>query len=161
MSLGQHIKLDIGSGDPSTNEVQAEGFIKQDIEAYPGIDLVCDIRDLNKHLTKGQCNVIRASHVLEHFGTHEVDTVIAMLYELIEEGGTLEIFVPNFAWHASLVQRGNDEQAVYYAFGGQLDEWDYHKTGFTPSILYNKLIKAGFKDVLVEEGSSLYAKATH
>lgn len=158
-SVLKHLKLDIGSGDPSTNEKQADGYLKQDIEAYPGIDLMCDIRDIPKYLPPESCLEIRASHVLEHFGTKEVDKVLSMLYSLLEPGGKLIIYVPNFRWHAQLVLNGHDEKAVYYAFGGQLDEWDYHKTAFTPATLHNKLVKAGFT-CFVEEETSLYAEAT-
>lgn len=154
-----HIWLDIGSGDPSTTELQAQGYLKQDIEGYPGIDLVCDIRDLDKHLKPGQCAKIRASHVMEHFGTREVDGIYTMLYNLLEDGGELEVIVPNFRWHARLVQEGRDIEAVYYCFGGQLDAWDYHKTGYTPSILYQKLTTADFKDIQIEEQTSLICHA--
>lgn len=154
-----HIWLDIGSGDPSTNEKQADGYLKQDIEGYPGIDLVCDIRDLDKHLRGGQCAKLRASHVMEHFGTSEVDGIFTMLYNLLEDDGVFEVIVPNFRWHARLVLEGRDKDAVYYAFGGQLDAWDFHKTGFTPSILFEKLQAAGFKDIQIDEQTSIICQA--
>jgi len=155
----EHMLLDIGSGTPEDGEFQPEGYVLNDIEAHPGIDLVCDIRELDKHVKRGQCRVIRASHVLEHFGTQEVDQVLKMLYGLIERDGMIHIFVPNFVWHAQLIFEGRDQDAVTYAFGGQKDEWDYHKTGFTPNILGKKLKKAGFQDITICIASSLEARA--
>ena len=149
------VKIDIGSGDPRTNEKQADGFLRQDIEPYEGIDLVCDIRDLDKHVEAGSCEHLRASHVLEHFGTKEVDEVIAMIYKLLCKGGIFEIYVPNFKWHSKLVMEGEHEKAVYYCFGGQLDDWDYHKTGFTTYILEKKLTEAGFKIQSIDDDSSI------
>lgn len=154
-----HIVIDLGAGDPSTNEQQAKGYLKQDIAAYPGIDLVCDIKDLRQYINEGECDKIRMSHVLEHFGTKESDTIIKMVYDLLSPRGIFEVIVPNFRWHMRLVTEGKDKEAVYYAFGGQLDKWDYHKTGFTPNILFDKLKSAGFADVQIEEQTSIICKA--
>jgi predicted SAM-dependent methyltransferase len=155
----EKIKLDVGAGDPSSGENQAEGYTLHDVQPYKGIDLVCDVFDLPKHLENGSCSKVRASHVIEHFGTKETQKVLKIFYDLLEVGGELEIIVPNFKWHAQLVMEGNERDAVYYAFGGQLDEWDFHKTGFTPDILFEELIKARFKDLEVSDESSITARA--
>lgn len=153
------MKLDIGSGNPVEGEVQAGAdFVLNDIEPHPGIDLVCDIKDLYKHINPGWCSYIRASHVLEHFGTKEVDEVMIMLHSLLETGGQFEVIVPNFTWHATLVASGRDEEAVTYAFGGQLDQWDYHKTGFTHRILKNKLESSGFNHIEIQDMTSLVCR---
>lgn len=151
--------LDCGAGDPSTNEVQAKGYTLQDIEPLPGIDIVCDLVDLDKHVQPKSLEKLRLSHLLEHFPTNSIVGLLEMLYGLLEPGGEIEIFTPNFRWHADLVQQGQDEQAVYYAFGGQLDAWDFHKTGFTPAILYNRLEQAGFIGIRIDPNTSLQALA--
>lgn len=138
------IKIDLGAGNPAEGENQAQGYMLQDIEAHPGIELVCDIRDLGGHLEPGSVETFRASHVLEHFSRKELHEVLVMLYNLLQLGGTVEITVPNFRYHAQLVLQGDEEQGELYAFGGQLDEWDYHKVGLTPLILTKYLEKAGF-----------------
>jgi len=153
----KHMKLDIGSGNPSQGEVQPEGYVLNDIEHHANIDLVCDIKNLAQYIPKEFCSEVRASHILEHFGTKETVEVMKMIYRILEHGGEFEIFVPNFKWHAMLMATGNDEMGVHYAFGGQLDEYDYHKTGFSPKILYNRLTEAGFVNIKVEDGSSLHA----
>ena len=158
--MDKHIKLDIGAGDQRDGESSPEGFIKQDVDAsIPGIDLVCNMTELIDRLGPESCSVVRASHVLEHFGIHEQDKNFKMLYDLLEPDGRIEIIVPNFKWHSKLVMEGREEEAVYYAFGGQLDEWDYHKYGFTPDILFNKLTSAGFGEIQIYDGSSIEATA--
>jgi predicted SAM-dependent methyltransferase len=154
-----HMRLDIGSGDPEGGELQPEGYVLNDIEPHKNIDLVCDIRDLDKYVPKGYCSEIRASHILEHFGTNEVVEIIKMIHSLLEEKGKFIIFVPNFKWHMELLMAGNDEQAVYYAFGGQKDKYDYHKTGFTLKILIKDLEENGFKITELFDGTSIECHA--
>ena len=154
-----HIVIDLGSGDPSTPEVQAVGYLKQDIAPYAGIDLVCDIRSLRQYINENECDKIRMSHVLEHFTIKEGDDIVKMIYDLLAPRGVFEVIVPNFRWHARLVMSGRDKEAVYYCFVGQLDEWDYHKTAYTPAILFEKLQKAGFSDIQIDEQTSIICNA--
>ena len=139
------MRLDIGSGNPAQGEVQPNGFVLNDVEKHPNIDLVCNIKDLLKFIPEGFCSECRASHILEHFGTNEVVEVVKIVNKLLEPGGRLTIFVPNFLWHVQLVLEDHEKEAVHYAFGGQLDEFDYHKTAFTPKILQKLLEENGFK----------------
>lgn len=149
------MRLDIGAGNPLQGESQGEGYVLNDVEAHQGIDLVCNITDLGKHIEKEQCSEIRASHVLEHFGRKEGEQVIQLLHSLLENNGLLLIYVPNFKWHAQLLLSGQDEQAEYYAYGGQLDEFDYHKTGFTVNRLKQLLEKNGFTVAKMFESTSI------
>jgi predicted SAM-dependent methyltransferase len=154
-----HMKLDIGSGNPLQGEIQPNGYVLNDVEPHENIDLVCDIKYLSKYVPDGYCSEIRASHILEHFGTKEVIEVIKMIHSLLEPNGALTIYVPNFKWHAELVLSGNDEDGVHYAFGGQLDQYDYHKTGFTPKILRKYLEENSFKIISMVDSTSIECHA--
>jgi hypothetical protein len=137
------------------NTRQVEGYTHHDVKPYPGIDIVCDIWDIGKHVEADSCEEVQLTHVLEHFSNEEVPKLLALIRSILKPGGTFYLEVPNFAWHAELVQQGRAEEAVYYAFGGQLDEWDYHKTGFTPTLLEKKLNEAGFEKIDIDGWSSL------
>jgi predicted SAM-dependent methyltransferase len=137
------------------NERQVPGYKHHDVKPYPGIDYVCDIWDIGKHVESGECEEVQLTHVLEHFSKAEVPKLLAIIKSLLAPGGTFYVEVPNFAWHAELVSQGKAEEAVYYAFGGQLDEWDFHKTGFTPTILGRTLTEAGFVDIDIDGWTSL------
>lgn len=139
------------------NNRQIEGFKHHDVLELPGIDYVCELRDIGNFVKPESCTEIHFTHALEHFPTKEVPGVLDLIYSLLRPGGKLYIEVPNFAWHAQLVADGEERKAVYYAFGGQLDQWDFHKTGFTPKILQEELEDAGFKDIKVVDGSTLTA----
>lgn len=137
------------------NTRQEPGWTHHDVKPYPGIDIVCDIWDLPQHAK--DCTKIQMTHVLEHFGHKETIPLLEMLKSLLVPRGELYLEVPNFAWHAELVLQGQAEKAVYYAFGGQLDEWDFHKTGFTPTILQARLEEAGFTDINIDGWDTLTA----
>lgn len=137
--------LDIGSGNSEENEYAPPGFVYQDIEKYDNTDLVCDIRDLREHIESGQCKVIRASHVMEHFGHQEIDSIFSMIYDLLEPGGMFHITVPDLESQAEkLLNVDNQYQIMVEMFGGQKDDLDFHKMGFTPEILKNVLERNGF-----------------
>jgi predicted SAM-dependent methyltransferase len=153
------MKLDLGSGNPDQGEVQPEGYVLNDIEPHKNIDLVCDIKDLTEFVPERSCSEIRASHILEHFGTKEVVEIVKIVKFLLVDGGMFTIFVPNFRWHAELMMTGNDEMAVHYAFGGQLDQYDYHKTGFSPKILRKLLEENGFVVLQMIDGPSIECHA--
>lgn len=158
--IGEHLKIDLGSGNPEEGENQPKGFILQDIQPHKNITLVCDILDLDKHIKKGQCQHIRLSHVLEHFTRKEVVFILKMVYELLEDGGVIEVHVPNLKWHMQLLQENKDEEAVNYCFGSQKDEYDQHKTGFTPNILFIRLTEAGFTIDTINIEHSIHVLAT-
>jgi len=102
---------------------------------------------------------VRMCHVLEHFTINEGIKVIEDVYKLLEPKGEFIIFVPNFRWHAELVNTGSDEMAVHYAFGGQKDEYDLHKTGFTPKILKKRLEENGFEVISITNDTSIECHA--
>lgn len=155
------MKLDIGAGNPAEGENQAnKDYVLQDAEAHAGIDIVCDIRDLDKHIELNFCSEIRASHVLEHFHSKELqEKILPMLKNLLQENGILNIIVPNFEWHCDLVKQGHDEKAVFYAFGGGLDKYDHHYTGWTPRLANKWLTEAGFEIVDFYVDSCVHVKA--
>lgn len=144
------IRLIVGA-----NDRQVEGYIHHDVLPLPGIDIVCEFWDLPKHVEAGSCEEIQVTHVLEHFPMKRTVEVLELLYDLLQDGGELYVEVPNFHWHAEMIlQNPRDRQIVEYAFGGQVDQWDFHYNGFTPEILEEDLIMAGFSvDELLPESS--------
>lgn len=155
------MKLDIGAGNPSEGENQAgNDYVLQDISAHTGIDIVCDIRDLDKHVESDFCSEIRASHVLEHFHSKElIFHILPMIKRCLQKDGILNIIVPNFEYHCELLKAGQDELAVFYAYGGGLDDWDYHKTGWTPRLAVKWLTDAGFEIVDFKVDTCVHVKA--
>ena len=153
-------KWDLCCGNPSEGESQADGFFLHDVNKdIPGLDLACNLLDLDKHLENNSVDHFRLSHAIEHFTIPEGKKILKMLFKLLKTDGKLTIIVPNFLWHAELLRSGQEEQAVYYCFGGQLDEYDIHKTAYTPTILKNRLQEAGFALISLLDESSITVEA--
>lgn len=149
------MKLILCAGDRQT-----EGYTHHDVKPLNGIDIVCDLHDIGKYVQKGTCERIEFTHALEHFPTKEIVPLLQMIRELLIPTGELYLEVPNFEWHARLLlEEHRDRDAVYYAFGGQEDEWDFHKTAFTETILREDLEMAGYQDIRVFNQTSLMAFA--
>jgi predicted SAM-dependent methyltransferase len=136
-----------------------DGYVHHDVKPMKGIDIVCDLLDIQKRVEPGSCERIEFTHALEHFPTKDIVGILDMIRSLLKPGGELYVEVPNFSWHMKLVQEGRERDAVYYAFGGQEDKWDFHKTAFTKKILEEDLMMAGFVDINVADNSSLEATA--
>jgi predicted SAM-dependent methyltransferase len=132
-----------------------EGYKHHDVKALDGIDYACDLYDIGKHVENGSCDEVQMTHALEHFSTAETQKVLTLMKDLLKKGGTLYIEVPNFQWHAQLALGGRDRDAIHYCFGGQEDEYDFHKTGFTPTLLTEELANAGFKVQRIDPASSI------
>lgn len=123
------IKLDLGAGDVSPPEFTPLGH-RHGSEIFP----------LNR---AGDVDVIRASHVLEHFSRDQTDVVLRNWFDALKPGGEIRVAVPDFNKIAQL-QLAGDPLAVGYAMGGQLDQDDFHKTLFDEKALRFALASAGF-----------------
>lgn len=147
-------RLHIGSG---TRRIP--GFLNLDVDgSLPGVDIVGDVRDLSK-LGGGSFSSIYLSHILEHIPVADVEGVLAELNRILADGGELRVSVPdldkicryyvaNIDW---FVPPNSPWLGLFY--GGQRNEFDFHKGGFNFAYLKYLLEKAGFTDVR-EVGSS-------
>src|SRR5690242_6336695 len=110
----QEIKLDLGA-----EAVSPEGYIPRGhfhgTEIYP------------LPFEDGSIDVIRASHVLEHFPTNEVPKVVKHWASKLKPGGVLKIAVPDFEWIAKAYIDGMNVPIEGYTMGGQTDGDDFHK----------------------------------
>ncbi len=139
------LKLHLGCGPRNI-----PGFIHVDIIDAPHIDYrssvdnLCDFSD-------GSVDLIYASHVLEHFGRHEVEAVLKGWYRVLVPGGMARIAVPDFAAVVALYgQEGLKDGLsglVGLVCGGQRNQYDFHKIIFDESYLSFLLRKVGFQDI--------------
>jgi hypothetical protein len=145
------MRLVIGAGDR-----RLLGFVHHDIQPLQGIDIVCDLFDLTHYVSAGSCQEIHMTHVLEHFPMADVLSVLEIVYSLLEKGGKLYLEVPNFEWQAQeLIRNPLNRKIVEYAYGGQLNQWDFHYNGFTPDILAEDLVTADFRVDELRPNSSI------
>lgn len=137
------------------------GYLTHDIQDLPNIDICCDFWDLPKYIDAGSLEEIQITHVLEHFPLADTIAALHLMWGLLDEAGKIYIEVPNFKWHAEMILKDpTDRQIVEYAYGGQLNKWDFHYNGFTPEILKEDLEEVGFKVISLEPNSSIECWAT-
>lgn len=142
------IRVNLGSGT-----VPLEGFVNVDaLPDAPGVDVVADI---SKPLPfdDASADMVYAVHVLEHFATDDVPALLADWRRVIRPGGELLVAVPDLELIARTLMDRNgwftppSNPWLGAIYGGQKDEYDFHKTGFTAPWLASLLHDAGFGNV--------------
>jgi SAM-dependent methyltransferase len=130
------VRLNIGAGD-----VPIDGFTSVDRkngqEAYP-LGYADDSVD-----------EIRASHILEHFGHSEVALVLQDWIRALKPGGRIRLSVPDFAVIAERYHRrlAPSKEIFGYVFGGQVDEDDFHRSGYNETSLRSLMQWAGLERI--------------
>ena len=136
------MKLHLGCG-----KKHIPGFIHVDLEDHPHVNFRVPVN----HLDFAQSNtvdLIYASHVLEHFGRHEIEQVLGEWFRVLRPGGILRVAVPDFAAVARRYQEtGELPELVGLVSGGQRNEYDFHKMVFDEKLLRERLMQAGFASV--------------
>jgi len=99
------------------------------------------------YIENDSCEEIRASHILEHFGAAEVFKVVSDWVSKLKIGGVLKIAVPNFEKVASDYVSKKETNPSGYLMGGQVDEYDFHKSLFDKESLTQLMGAAGLKDI--------------
>ncbi|RED52516.1 class I SAM-dependent methyltransferase [Aestuariispira insulae] len=124
------------------------------LNAQPGdhVDIVGDCRDLSQ-FADGSVADIYISHTLEHLSyAGELVPTLKGFHRVMKPGARLLISVPNMDVLCRMItHEGTDTKMRYQLmrmlFGGQVDDWDYHKVGFTPDLLAAFLGEAEFETV--------------
>lgn len=139
------LKLHIGCGIR-----HFPGYVHVDILDAPHIDHCCLVNKLSD-FADGSASLIYASHVLEHFGRHEVEDVLKEWHRVLAPGGILRTAVPDFAAVVDMYEheglKDGKSGLVGLVCGGQRNEYDFHKVIFDEPFLTYLLAKTGFCDI--------------
>jgi predicted SAM-dependent methyltransferase len=136
------MKLHIGCGD-----VHLEDWVNIDISRESAADRLDNVRFLET-VDDWSCDIIYASHVLEHFGRHECMEVLSVWKTKLKSGGILRLAVPNLGEVFQTWMYGKDlSELLGFLYGGQKDPYDYHKMGFDEGSLRRILKEVGFSEV--------------
>ena len=146
MSKEQPLRLHLGG------EEAREGWKIVNIQAKPGVDFVGPCHDLSR-FADGSVTEIYASHVYEHLGyVTELPQAMREAHRVLKKWGVLRVSVPDMERLCELFLTpgigANDRYKLMRIFmGGQLDEFDFHKTMFDMSLLESLLRHVGFTKV--------------
>ncbi len=147
------MKLNLGAGSQPLL-----GFVNYDL-AYPDLAITGDLEvETGVWLRKaavyplpepftGEVELIRASHVLEHFGHREVGNVLRDWIRCLAPGGILKLAVPDMVAVCGNYLSGVEQPTLAYVYGGQVDENDFHKCGFDEENLRDVLSELGLVDI--------------
>jgi len=120
------------------------------IQDGPDVDHVGDAVDLSP-FDDEIFDELYASHILEHFDYNgPLQKALKEWYRVLKPEGKLYISVPDMEVLCKLfVRQGITAQARFHLirmmFGGHVDEYDYHHTGFYLAFLNKVLAEAGFQ----------------
>lgn len=129
-----------------------EGWKILNAQPGDGVDFVGDCADLGR-FANGSVDEIYASHVLEHLGYQShLPRALKEFWRVLKPGGVARISVPDFEvlCRQFLDPRATHEDRFHcmrMAFGGQIDEFDFHHVGLTHEFLSQYLYAAGFSRV--------------
>ena len=120
LNLGGTETLSGGPGSPTL-----EGFVNVDIRDLLGVNVVCDIRNGLPAEWMGKVEIIRASHVIEHFHPDEVKDIVRYWASFLKEDGEIWLYCPNGELLARQFVNGEISCDVFsrQMFGNQ----DYHE----------------------------------
>lgn len=126
-------------------------WIIVNVEDRPGVDVRGNCTDLSM-FPDGSAVEIYASHVYEHLGYQdELPRALDEAHRVLMPGGRLRISVPDLEILCQLfLASAHDLNAQFFVqrmiMGGQMEPFDFHKTGFSYGILTGILKTHGFKD---------------
>lgn len=140
--------VDLGCGaDPI--KIEGAHVLKVDIREDVGPDFRCDVGNLP--FAAGEFDIVYSSHVLEHFSRDRVPKVLDEWLRLLKPNGEFRLIVPNLEWAAKKLLAGETDDMVYNVFyGAQTYNENFHKFGFTPSLITQLLKERGFTRIDIQ-----------
>jgi len=130
---------------------EAEGWHILNIQPGPSVDIVGCVTSIPCETES--VDEIYASHVCEHLSyQNELAIALAEMFRVLKPGGRLMVSVPDLDILCRLfISPHLSEQDRYHIMrimmGGQTDPHDFHKAGFTETILAAFLSNAGFAEM--------------
>ena len=132
--------LDIGCGD-----YKKEGFIGCDCRTTDSVDVIADVRALP--FEDEVFDYVYSSHVIEHFSHREVKDIITEWVRILKKGGIMEVVCPWLRVSALYFFLQPNYEHLMHIYGGQDNEMNYHKCGFTFRQLKELLEQSGIVNV--------------
>jgi len=136
------MKLHIGTGT-----TYLPGWINIDVFSFVRADLYANAMALP--YDRESCDIIYASHVLEHFNRHLISAVLTHWKDLLTVGGILRLSVPDFdAIVKFYTKTGSLDAVTGLLYGGQKNEMNTHHIVFNKETLSLALKQVGFRNIL-------------
>jgi len=132
---------------------RAPGMCNVDITPQPSVDIIDNVM-LLKAFPDNWATSMYACHVLEHFSHTESVEVLKTWFRVLAPGGTIRISVPDidrivkiYAKNWDHFQKDGHSPWVGLLYGGQTDQYDFHKTGWNFCWMAHIMRGIGFVDM--------------
>lgn len=149
-------RIHIGCGG-----VHLDGYLNIDIINENGAaDELCDCTDIFTFHPEfeGKIEEILGLHVFEHFYKDEAIQALQQYYDMLRPDGRLILEMPDFKALCGLVLEGNtDDLTMGYVFGSHSRAGQTHFWGWSPETLRKELVKIGFNEIHVGQGTDYHA----
>ncbi|MHB1354401.1 MAG: class I SAM-dependent methyltransferase [Anaerolineae bacterium] len=142
-------KLHLGCGEKG----HADGWINVDARYLQGVDLVCDLRRIQRYFPNASIEQVFMSHTLEHLNPEQAALILKNINRMLKPKGLLWLAVPDAGRLGQLL--GDICAKRSYAMingilmGGGRNRYDYHRSAFSLPYLVLLLEEAGFTNVRV------------
>ena len=150
-------RLNIGCG----TDIRPD-CINIDIRNLEGVDLMCDVMELDLLLENNSIDEVLAFDIIEHVGFRDTNFLLKKIYDILKPGGRLIARVPDARHHAEqyLAGRYACEDFAYWMYGAQDYEHNFHKTCFDAASISRHLQSVGFSRVTTRpDGVNFIAEA--
>ena len=143
-----------------------EGWTIVNVEDRPGVDVRGSVTDLSMFADQS-VDEIYASHVYEHLSYQgELTQAFNEAARVLKSGGVLRVAVPDLEVLCRLfLQSGHDLDQQWFVqrmiMGGQIEPYDFHKTGFSFGILTGMLQAHGFRQFRRVQSFGLFADTSN
>jgi len=137
------IRLHLGSG-----EINLQGWVNIDAKEDPHIHITEKDFKLD-YFADNSISEIYLCHVLEHFTSTEIDTLMKTFKNKLMPRGILRVSVPDFDSIIEIYKSGGKgiEKIHPILFGGQENPYNFHKSAFNKIKLKKLFKKFEFKNI--------------
>ena len=144
-------KLNIACG-----QMILDGWVNIDCFPGPGVDVVCDARDLS--YDNSSVDEVVMLHDIEHFTLDDACMIIRKIFKMLKPGGSIIIEAPDVFKAVKNTPSGEFE-AIKGIFGDITElrkgkDGYQHKWGWTGNLIQQELASAGFNVSEVMDGIS-------
>lgn len=134
-TIDNYYKSDVSKNDFMTGKYQKKAVV---------CDKFANVKKLNYPI--GSIKEIVGMHIFEHFTFQEGQDLLEYWYELLEDGGSLRLHVPDIQ---GIVDSFNDDVdwGIRQLYGSQKNSFGIHKSGYTFDTLSRLLRRFSFRDI--------------
>lgn len=155
-------RLNLGCG-----KNKMSGYINVDIRPEVNPDVVWDLEKFPYPWKDSSIDEIYISHTIEHIPYQKQDKMMGEFFRILKTKGKLIIICPDIQYLFEHYVYGDGNSGGFehshfmlehFIFGGQDYEHNFHKAGYTPTIMRIRLERAGFKVINIEAGMHVMAR---